>query len=42
MDKELDGELHRLLALQKRNPTIRAEEVQLLRITIPIRIWGHN
>jgi ATP-dependent helicase HepA len=34
MHKELDGELHRLLALQKRNPTIRHEEVQLLRTKI--------
>ena len=31
MHAELDGELQRLLTLQKRNPTIRDEEVQALR-----------
>ena len=30
MHEELDGELQRLLTLQKRNPTIRDEEVQSL------------
>ena len=30
MHAELDGEFQRLLALQKRNPTIRDEEVQSL------------
>lgn len=34
MHEELDGELQRLLTLQKRNPTIRDEEVQLLRTKI--------
>ena len=34
MHEELDGELQRLLALQKRNPTIRDEEVQSLRTNI--------
>ncbi len=34
MHKELDGELHRLFTLQKRNPTIRDEEVQALRRNI--------
>lgn len=34
MHKELDSELQRLLALQKRNPTIRDEEVQALRTNI--------
>jgi ATP-dependent helicase HepA len=34
MHTELDGELQRLLALQKRNPTIREEEVQALRTKI--------
>jgi ATP-dependent helicase HepA len=34
MHKELDGELQRLLTLQKRNPTIRDEEVQALRTNI--------
>ena len=34
MHKELDGELHRLLTLQKRNPTIRDEDVQSLRTKI--------
>ena len=34
MHEELDNELQRLLALQKRNPTIRDEEVQFLRTKI--------
>ena len=34
MHEELDGELQRLLTLQKRNPTIRDEEVQALRTNI--------
>lgn len=34
MHAELDGELQRLLTLQKRNPTIRDEEVQALRTKI--------
>lgn len=34
MHEELDGELQRLLTLQKRNPTIREEEVELLRTKI--------
>ena len=34
MHKELDGELQRLLTLQKRNPTIRDEEVHALRTKI--------
>ncbi len=34
MHEELDGELQRLLTLKKRNPTIRDEEVQLLRAKI--------
>ncbi|GJL65727.1 MAG: RNA polymerase-associated protein RapA [Nitrospirales bacterium] len=34
MHEELDDELQRLLTLQKRNPTIRDEEVQLLYIKI--------
>ncbi|HNP29097.1 MAG TPA: hypothetical protein PKK23_08640, partial [Nitrospirales bacterium] len=34
MHEELDNELQRLLTLQKRNPTIRDEEVQLLRTKI--------
>ena len=34
MHQELDNELQRLLTLQKRNPTIRDEEVQLLRTKI--------
>ncbi len=34
MHRELDGELQRLLTLQKRNPTIRDEEVQGLRTKI--------
>ena len=34
MHEELDGELQRLIALQKRNPTIRDGEVQLLRTKI--------
>ena len=34
MHAELDGELQRLLALKKRNPTIRNEEVQALRTKI--------
>ena len=34
MHEELDNELQRLLTLQKRNPTIRDEEVQFLRTKI--------
>jgi len=34
MHEELDGELQRLLTLQKRNPTIRDEEVHALRTNI--------
>ncbi|MDT3776305.1 helicase-related protein [Nitrospira sp. MA-1] len=34
MHEELDNELQRLLTLKKRNPTIRDEEVQLLRTKI--------
>ena len=34
MRKELDGELQRLVSLQKRNPTIRDEEIQALRTKI--------
>jgi ATP-dependent helicase HepA len=34
MHAELNGELQRLLTLQKRNPTIRDEEVQSLSIKI--------